>query len=524
MLELTEWFAAARFPERPWLMLGKGPTFDRRDEFDLSRYNLLSLNHVVNEVKVDVAHIIDANVVGDCAEALAANCEWLLMPRYPHLRSTASPRPLEDWFDELPVLRDLSDRGRLVWYNLHTGRAEGQSPVITSGHFSSEAALRVLARMGVDTVRTLGIEGGRSYSTSFTELERSTLLENGAEAYDQQFQRLEMVVAENEIDFAPLVEPFRVFIGTEDDQVIAHRVLEYSIRKSSSVPVEITPMLNLPTPIPKDPANRARTTFSFARFAIPELCGYRGRALYLDADMVVFDDIAELANLDFGGHKVLCTRPGERAEGWSKFEAPHLGARSVAVMLLDCERLDWDVKEIVAGLDEGRYTYEQLMSDVCVVEPHEIGDTLPPEWNHLEQYEPGNTKLLHYTVVPTQPWKNDDNPLADVWMSWYREAVEAGAVPPDEVEALIARRSVKPSLRAALSRAPSRRSVVTNSITDLATAKQRITELEYELEWTQRRLIAVEGSWHWRLSDPIVRTLGASRRLLRSLRSLRSRT
>ena len=71
MIELTEWFANASLPARPWLVLGKGPTFDRRDRFDLTAYNRLSLNHVVNEVDVDVAHIIDIDVVGDCADGAA---------------------------------------------------------------------------------------------------------------------------------------------------------------------------------------------------------------------------------------------------------------------------------------------------------------------------------------------------------------------------------------------------------------------------------------------------------------------
>ena len=34
MIELTEWFANAQLPARPWLVLGKGPTFDRRDRFE----------------------------------------------------------------------------------------------------------------------------------------------------------------------------------------------------------------------------------------------------------------------------------------------------------------------------------------------------------------------------------------------------------------------------------------------------------------------------------------------------------
>ena len=75
----------------------------------------------------------------------------------------------------------------------------------------------------------------------------------------------------------------------------------------------------------------------------------------------------------------------------------------MSVMALDCERLDWDVEDVIAGLDEDRYTYSQLLMDMCLVEPDEIADGLPPEWNHLERHEPGVTKLLHYTVIHTQP-------------------------------------------------------------------------------------------------------------------------
>ena len=103
-------------------------------------------------------------------------------------------------------------------------------------------------------------------------------------------------------------------------------------------------------------------------------------------------------------------------KAWKRQESFFQPGRQMSVMLLDCSRLDWDVEQIIRGLVEGRYTYRQLMFDLCVVRPEEIADRIPPEWNCLECYEPGRTKLLHYTVVPTQPWKNDENPLCPIWM------------------------------------------------------------------------------------------------------------
>jgi tRNA (mo5U34)-methyltransferase len=118
----------------------------------------------------------------------------------------------------------------------------------------------------------------------------------------------------------------------------------------------------------------------------------------------------------------------------------------MSVMLLDCSRLDWDVEKIVDGLDQERYDYQQLMFELCIVAPGEIADRIPPEWNCLEWFEPGRSKLVHYTVVPTQPWKNDENPLRSIWEASYVEAVRAGAVQAKEVLAGIRAGFLKPSL------------------------------------------------------------------------------
>jgi hypothetical protein len=54
--------------------------------------------------------------------------------------------------------------------------------------------------------------------------------------------------------------------------------------------------------------------------------------------------------------------------------------------------------------------------------------------------------LLHYTVVPLQPWRSDDNPHGRLWELAFRDAVRAGAVPWDEVEELVQSGEVKRSL------------------------------------------------------------------------------
>ena len=111
-----------KFPDRPWLVLGKGPSFSRRYEFRLQDYNTFALNHVVREQSVDVAHVIDIEVVEPCANALLYNCNWLIMPRRPHVHCMASDyMTLEDWIQCIPVLAEAEKRVEQA-VHLHTTR------------------------------------------------------------------------------------------------------------------------------------------------------------------------------------------------------------------------------------------------------------------------------------------------------------------------------------------------------------------------------------------------------------------
>ena len=491
MRELIEWINTTRFPDRPWLVLGKGPTFSRRHEFDLGAYNLLSLNHVVNEVQVDVAHIIDVDVVEACAPALATNCDWLLMPRVPHVQSRPSLRPLDDFVDAIPVLRELDEAGRLIWYNAETGLVFPGSPVIEVKWFSSEAALSLLATMGARHVTSLGIDGGQTYSSAFGQLNATTRLANGLPSFDAQFAEIERIVRTRGIDYQPLIEPVRVFVGTDESQVVAARVLEHSLRKHTEALVRVSPMLDVYPPTPRKRANRPRTAFSFARFMIPALAGYRGRAIYLDADMQVFGDILDLWERPFDGHHVMCTSQDEPPTRWKGSAWFHPGPQ-MSVMVLDCAALDWDIDKIVADLDAGRYSYADLLFRLCIVAPERLDSTVPTAWNHLEHFEAGVTRLLHYTVVPTQPWRSAENPLGHLWMGAYEEAVAAGAVPPEEIERALARGDVRPELANALASVPApARTDRSSTALELEAARCRIDELHArQLRGRARRMLA----------------------------------
>jgi hypothetical protein len=166
----------------------------------------------------------------------------------------------------------------------------------------------------------------------------------------------------------------------------------------------------------------------------------------MDSDMHVFGDMAELWRIPFGNCRVLCSVQRDTPERWRNPDAHFHPGRHFAVMLLDCSRLDWDADALVRGLDEGRYSYKELTKDLCIVPHDEIGETIPPEWNSLEAYTPGFTKNVHYTVIRTQPWRYEGNPLEELWMSAYRETVAAGRISLDMVLEAIEHRWVKPAM------------------------------------------------------------------------------
>jgi hypothetical protein len=189
-------------------------------------------------------------------------------------------------------------------------------------------------------------------------------------------------------------------------------------------------------PVPKDPKNRSKTGFSFCRFDIPRLCGYSGRGIYADADMQVFADITELWTL-----------PMKEADLLYALTHPSQGRTpQTSVMLLNCEALKWDVHEIIRGLDEERYSYKELMSDLCIVPAGRSKPLLPYWWNSLEIYEPGRTSLIHYTDMVTQPWISHANRNGSVWYACCAEAIDNGYIQASEVENAVSQGYISPEI------------------------------------------------------------------------------
>lgn len=115
----------------------------------------------------------------------------------------------------------------------------------------------------------------------------------------------------------------RIFSACAPDGLDAESqvVVEHSFKSRSSQPVEITWMRltrDRHSPFYSDGAGRGwntsnwATPFSWFRYAIPEICGFEGRAIYCDSDVMALDDVDKLWSADIPKGKAFLAKSTQR--------------------------------------------------------------------------------------------------------------------------------------------------------------------------------------------------------------------
>lgn len=192
----------------------------------------------------------------------------------------------------------------------------------------------------------------------------------------------------------------RVFIGYDDNESVAYHVLAHSILRHATQPVSITPLVkrHMADFYRRERSSIESTDFSFTRFLVPYLSGYQGWSIFMDCDMLMTTDVAELFALRDEKYSVMCVKHDYVARDDVKF----LGAVQTkyekknwsSVMLFNNAACAALTPEVVAK-ETGLYLhqYKWLSGD------DRIG-ALPTTWNYLvgEMTMPGVPKLIHYTL------------------------------------------------------------------------------------------------------------------------------
>lgn len=180
----------------------------------------------------------------------------------------------------------------------------------------------------------------------------------------------------------------RIFIGIDPRQPIAYNVAHNSIIRRISVPVSITPILLRTLPI----SRIGLTEFTYSRYMIPWMCGYQGHAVFMDADMMVRADVAELKQF-YSDHPVSVVKNDLR------YEWPSL-------MIFNNEKCKALTPEYV----------QTHPAPQAFGWAETIGE-LPKDWNHLVNYDPPNpnAKLVHFTQGIPCFEETKDHEYADEW-------------------------------------------------------------------------------------------------------------
>jgi hypothetical protein len=195
------------------------------------------------------------------------------------------------------------------------------------------------------------------------------------------------------------MEPIRIFIGFDGREAVAFSVLAHSIHTRASVPVSITPLMlsQLAGVYTREPHALQSTAFSFSRFLVPFLCGYRGWALFMDCDMLVRDDVASLWALRDERYAVQAVKhnhvPREEVKFLNAAQTKYEKKNWSSVMLFNtprCTALTPDYVNAASGLE--LHQFKWLGDDRLIGE-------IPHRWNHLVGYDPpdGDAANLHFT-------------------------------------------------------------------------------------------------------------------------------
>jgi lipopolysaccharide biosynthesis glycosyltransferase len=215
------------------------------------------------------------------------------------------------------------------------------------------------------------------------------------------------------------MKPIPIFIGYDPREAVAYHVCANSIIRHASVPVSIIPLalnnFKEYTETHTDGSNQ----FIYSRFLVPYLMDYSGQAIFMDGDMIVRGDIAELWALRDLGKDVQVVKHNYK----TKMTEKYLGSKNEdypcknwsSVMIFNCNNYptkkltpEYIQKSTGAHLHRFMWTSEDRVG------------ALPPEWNWLPDEYGANpdAKLLHYTLGTPCFHEFATTTMAD---EWHRE-------------------------------------------------------------------------------------------------------
>lgn len=186
--------------DKPWLVIGKGKSFDKVWSLDLNKFYTFGLNHVCEHLKCDIGHCIDLNVL---SAEFVENSSSVLLPWHPHIKFRVTKDDLNQWVSRNELLRECLSKDKLYYYYASTykGVCPLEKEVIKVKYFSGEVPFYLLGLCGIKRIYSLGVDGGNEYSSYFKDL---TPLQNGRQSFDESIKMIHKSCAKFDIQWIRL--------------------------------------------------------------------------------------------------------------------------------------------------------------------------------------------------------------------------------------------------------------------------------------------------------------------------------
>ncbi len=195
----------------------------------------------------------------------------------------------------------------------------------------------------------------------------------------------------------------RLFVGFDPREAIAYHVFCQSVIERATIPVSFHP-LHTSMLCGFDGQRDGSNAFIFSRYLVPYLCNFTGWAAFMDGDMVVDVDIAQLQDYQrsFYDKAVVVVQHDYKTRHPRKYIGSKLEAANI-----DYPRKNWSS---VILWNCAHFANRVLMPDYVSEAPpkflhrfewlqdKDIG-ALPEQWNHLVgESAPAGPALYHFTL------------------------------------------------------------------------------------------------------------------------------
>jgi lipopolysaccharide biosynthesis glycosyltransferase len=219
----------------------------------------------------------------------------------------------------------------------------------------------------------------------------------------------------------------KIFVGMDlKIEPVAYAVFCQSVIEHSSIPVSFTPMALNTLSEYTETHNDGSNAFIYSRFLVPYLCDFKGMALWVDGDMIVRSDIAELL-WEFQQDEAVKV---VKHHYQTKHPIKYLGAKNEdypkknwsSVMLWNCgHHLNKQLTPRFVMEKDGKYLHRFQWLKY----PEEQVGKLDETWNWLEteyEYNP-DAKLVHHTLgTPCfKDYQNTD--YSQEWWETYQRMI-----------------------------------------------------------------------------------------------------